>query len=256
MRKAFLGVLFFTVLLAVVMKTTVAPTAGEQYDPTPPFGFGLLTSEKDADLHGPKNPYNIFINYELGMHCVGFDMSYCCIIPPYNSIQAQVVQSGAEGGKPRLLSPEDGIKLHYSLRDNSYSEGNKMRYWSVPKDVAGTGTMDRPGDNFANYVWNHLFIYKDLAGTLPANPETSARLHVGREIPVNIDTGPSGKSLAGGYLDYAGEMGGNIVFTDSLVPDLKNIALQLTSSHLWDALGLPLTAFNDSRRHGSIRTIT
>jgi mono/diheme cytochrome c family protein len=50
--------------------------------------------------------------------------------------------------------------------------------------------------------------------------------------------------------------GGNIVFTDSLLPNLKNIALKLTSSHLWDALGLPLTAFNDSRRRGSMRTIT
>ncbi|MDD3447802.1 MAG: hypothetical protein PHF72_02060, partial [Gammaproteobacteria bacterium] len=39
----------------------------------------------------PKNDYNISINYELGMHCTGFDFSYCCVLPPYNSIQAQVI---------------------------------------------------------------------------------------------------------------------------------------------------------------------
>lgn len=43
--------------------------------------------------HGPKNDYNITINYELGMHCTGFDFSYCCILPPYNSIQSQVIKT-------------------------------------------------------------------------------------------------------------------------------------------------------------------
>ena len=38
--------------------------------------------------------YPIMINYELGMHCTGFDFEYCCILPPYNSIQAQVVKVG------------------------------------------------------------------------------------------------------------------------------------------------------------------
>ncbi len=57
-------------------------------------------------------------------------------------------------------------------------------------------------------------------------------------------------------MDYAGDKGGNIVFTDSLIPEVKDVPLTLTASYLWDALGLPLTAFNDSRRKGSIRTIT
>jgi len=207
-------------------------------------------------VYGPLHPYNIFINYELGMHCVGFDVSYCCIIPPYNSIQAQVVRSGAAGEKPRLLSPDDGVRLSYFVEDNRYSEGNKMKYWGVPKDTDGNGSAGDPGDSIANYVWTHLFLYRDPAGTLPDNPDPSLRLRIGRELPVNVDSGPSGKNLFGGYLDYAGERGGNIVFTDSLVPQVRNVPLTLTASHLWDALGLPLTAFNDSTRRGSIRTVT
>jgi len=234
------------------------------YDPMPLFKLDLLEPIKvkpevlkdNGMTYNPKNPYNIFINYELGMHCVGFDISYCCIIPPYNSIQAQAVRSGLHGEKPHLLSPEDGVKLHYRVKDNSYSEGNKMKYWQVLKDVNGDGTMNDPGDNMANYVWDHLFIYKDLEGSLPENPEGSKRLHIGKEIPVNIDSGPSGKIISGGDMDYAKENGGNIVFADSLVPWMKDIPLKLTSSSLWDALGLPLTAFNDSRRRGSIRTVS
>ncbi len=263
LRPFFYPFLFCAGILLVISFVTKAVTEEKTYDPNPPFKLGLLkpvkvkagVGRKETTAYNPKNPYNIFINYELGMHCVGFDISYCCIIPPYNSIQAQAVQAGGQGEKPCLLSPDDKVKLYFTVKDNSYSEGNKMKYWQVLKDVSGNGTMSNPGDNMANYVWDHLFIYKDLQGTIPENPEKSKRLHIGKEIPVNIDSGPSGKSLSGGYMDYAKETGGNIVFTDSMFSEIKNIPLKLTSSYLWDALGLPLTAFNDRRRIGTIRTI-
>ncbi len=249
--------------ILLVLFVTKAVTDEKTYDTSPPFKLGLLrpikpraeAPEKEKVFYNPRNPYNLFINYELGMHCVGFDISYCCIIPPYNSIQAQAVQTGSRGEKPRLLSPDDRVKLYYWVKDNSYSEGNKMKYWQVLKDVSGNATMNEPNDNMANYVWDHLFIYKNLEGAIPEPPESSKRLHIGKEIPVNIDSGPSGKPLSGGYMDYAKGNGGNVVFTDSMIPEIKNIPIKLTSSYLWDALGLPLTAFNDSRRTGSIRTI-
>ena len=155
-----------------------------------------------------------------------------------------------------LLEPGSGTSLYYNVRDNSYSEGNKMKYWQVTKDVYGDGKMDDPGDSMANYVWTHLFIYKDLEGTLPDDWSESKRLRVGRDIQVNIDSGPTGKGLAGGFLAYSGSRGGNKVFTDSMVPEVKNVPLTLTASYLWDALGLPLTAFNDSRRKGTIRSVS
>lgn len=250
-------------LLIFFVSIFYPPVAGSEYDGQPPFALSLMKEVplsqmpgQGVTLYDPKSPYAIFINYELGMHCVGFDVSYCCVIPPYNSIQAQALRTAVAGGIPRLLSPDDGLMLSYSVRDNSYSEGNKMRYWHVTKDVYGNGKMDEPGDTMANYVWTHLFIYKDLEGTLPHDWTEKERLHVGKEIQIPVDSGPTGKSLSGGYLSYSGSRGGNKVFIDSLIPEVKNIALTLTSSFLWDALGLPLTAFNDSRRKGTIRSIT
>ncbi len=250
-------------MMAGIMCGVGATNNAKPYDGSPPFGLGKLqpitfkpehAGVGETTIYGPKKPYNIFINYELGMHCVGFDISYCCIIPPYNSVQAQAVRSASgSDGKPVLLSPGNEVQLHYAIKDNSYSEGNKMKYWAVPKDASGAGTMANPDDNMANYVWNHLFIYKDLQGTLPDNPQKAQRRYVGKQIPVNIDSGPTGRGVAGGYMDYAREKGGNIVFTDSMLPELKNVPLVLTASYLWDALGLPRTAFNDSRRRGSIR---
>jgi mono/diheme cytochrome c family protein len=232
------------------------------YDMNPPFKLDKLKKFVKIDDSGsqisgfePKNDYNIFVNYELGMHCVGFSMDYCCVIPPYNSIQAQAIKGGKDGQLPKLLTPDNGVKLYYYTRDNSYSEGNKMRYFAVPKDADGDGHFDSPNDTVANYVWTHLFIYKDLEGTKPAGTTEKDRLRIGRQISVKTDCGPSGKPISGGYLEYAGKHGGNIVFSDTLVPAVKDVKLVLTASHLWDALGLPLTAFNDSRRKGTLRSV-
>jgi len=254
---------FLLSALASVALITLSSTTASAYDMNPPFTLDQLNKYEGVDANGnkvkgyePKNNYNVFVNYELGMHCVGFEMSYCCVIPPYNSIQAQAVKGGKDGALPKLLTPDDDVKLYYYTKDNSYSEGNKMKYWSVPKDTDGDGHLDSPNDNVANYVWTHLFIYKDLAGTVPAGAGDKDRLRVGRQIPVRIDAGPSGKPMSGGYMDYSGVDGTNIVMTDTLVPPVKNVKLVLTASHLWDALGLPLTAFNDSTRRGTIRSVT
>jgi len=249
---------FFKYILLLVMSLAVTASA---YEKSPPFSLKSLekttikVNGKKMTAYNPKNTYSAFVNYELGMHCVGFDMSYCCVIPPYNSIQAQAIKTGQNGDLPTHLSHDD-VKLFYYTKDNSYSEGNKMKYWNVLKDVDGNGRMDDSGDNLANYVWKHLFIYKDLEGTVPKGSTADKRLYVGEQIKVNIDSGPTGQHMAGGYLEYAGKHGGNIVLTDTLVPPVKDLPIVLTASHVWDALGLPMTAFLDSTRTKTLRSVT
>jgi len=104
-RSAGLFLLCVATLLVTIF-VTKAVTDEKAYDGSPPFKLELLELVRmktsvtggETPVYHPRNPYNIFINYELGMHCVGFDISYCCIIPPYNSIQAQAVRSGVRGG--------------------------------------------------------------------------------------------------------------------------------------------------------------
>jgi len=251
-------------MISKIVKSTVAASllataafSAASYDKAPPFGIDKLEAVKvnGKTAYQPKADYSMFVNYELGMHCVGFDMSYCCVIPPYNSIQSQAIKIGKGDTLPKLMTPDDNVKVFAYTKDNTFSEGNKMRYWTVAKDADGDGHLDSPNDNVANYVWTHLFIYKDLEGTMPKGVTEKDRLRVGRQIPVKVDHGPSGAPMTG-YMSYAGKHGGSIVFTDTLVPAVKDVKLVLTASHLWDSLGLPLTAFNDSRRKGSLRSVT
>ena len=208
---------------------------------------------------GPKNDYNITINYELGMHCTGFDFSYCCILPPYNSIQSQVVKTAknqydfpvlleADPKDPTVLVDGDKrMKLEYGHVDNSFSEGTKLAYWNVPYDVNGDGEYGK-NENVGNAYFTHLYVYKGLEGSNPKNTsKDSEKKRIGIEIPIPRDMGPAGavvpSPLKGGHLHYTGEKG-TIVYTKS--PVLDNVPIVLTNPGIWDALGLPLTPFYDN----------
>ena len=111
--------------------------------------------------------------------------------------------------------------------------------------------MNDPGDNFANYVWTHLFIYQDLEGTLPAKPERGPATARRQGDPRQHRYGPVGQEPLRRLPGLRREAGGAISSSPILCcREMKNVPLELTASHLWDALGLPLTAFNDSRRKG------
>src|SRR5512139_600203 len=228
------------------------------------FALGSAQANAAQDAKGavdplkPKNDYNITINYELGMHCTGFDFSYCCVLPPYNSVQSQVIKTSTGPNKfPELLESDandptvlvDGKKrfrLAYGHVDNTYSEGSKLKYWDVPYDVNGDGKYSA-NENVANAYFSHLYVYKDLKGTNPKGTSADKeKLFVGIQIPVPRDNGPAGAAapspMKNGHLHYTGDKG-TMVYTKS--PVLDNVPILLTNPGIWDALGLPLTPFND-----------
>jgi hypothetical protein len=231
----------------------------------------LQSADKSMKVsaYKPINDYNITINYELGMHCTGFDFTYCCVLPPYNSIQSQVVKTSTGTRKfPELLEADktdaavlvDGkkrFKLTYGHVDNNYSEGNKLKYFDVPYDINGDGKYDK-NENVANAYFSHLYVYKDLKGTNPKGTSADKeKLYVGIQIPIPRDNGPAGAAvpspMKGGNLHYTGDKG-TIVFTKS--PVLDNVPIVLTNPGIWDALGLPLTPFNDRDAAQDMLTLT
>ncbi len=234
---------------AAMAHETAAPSGMKRY-------AGPLVA---ADPNKPKNDYNITINYELGMHCTGFDFTYCCVLPPYNSIQSQVIKTATGKKKyPEMLEADENdptvvvdgkkrFKLNYGHIDNNFSEGNKLKYWDVPYDVNEDGKYG-PNENVANAYWPHLYVYKDLKGSNPkGTSKDSEKLRVGLQVPVPKDNGPAGAAapspMQGGHLHYTGEVG-TIVYTQS--PVLENVPIMLTHPGIWDALGLALTPFTDS----------
>lgn len=248
-------------LTASALILAIAAGCGAQqqstlYHPIKERAYGPDASAMAADPTRPKNEYNITLNYELGMHCTGFDFTYCCVLPPYNSLQAQVVKT-ATGEKryPELLESDparrdilvDGkrrMKIEYGHTDNSYSEGDKLAYWNVKYDINGDGEYSAD-DNVANAYFTHLYVYEELKET--HNSTERHKVRIGIELPIPKDNGPAGAAvpspMSNGHLHYSGDKG-TVVYTKS--PVLDNVPIMLTSPGIWDALGLPLTPWQDS----------
>ncbi|RMG28454.1 MAG: hypothetical protein D6721_08275 [Gammaproteobacteria bacterium] len=269
----------------------------------------------------PKNAFNILMNYELGMHCTGFEFSYCCVLPPYNSILAQVVRTEKVGDTPQLLEADPNVGLDFLgrptvVRDTqldqngnfkkyvikywheaqprndgrgapqvdpliSLVEGNSLLMWNTRFDAAATdsnnalvtGTIDGatnvvvgdgdyadPEDNYANAWLNHLYIYADLEGSNPTGGSAEKdKIRLGlRNLTANVqfstvlpdNSGPAFHPMGPGavnglnnVLTFSGDKG-TVVFTQMKV--LENLPIMLTSPRIWEALGLPLTPFEDT----------
>lgn len=94
---------------------------------------------------------------DLGMHCYNRDFQDLAVLPPFNTLWAQVVKVG---DPPQIVT--EGVKVTYSFPDNSTSV-NKSNFWVYDQDLFGvdlppdigltgkglSGEMDKHGDYFA-----------------------------------------------------------------------------------------------------------
>jgi hypothetical protein len=140
------------------------------------FGDKLTTSvladSPQVSANAPSAPradrYVLLGWNDLGMHCYNRDFTNLAVLPPYNTLWAQVVKVGEP---PQIVTA--GITIEYSFPDNTYSVG-KSNFWDTipgsnpPKQIAAslfglssplpantgltgkklTGTMDLQGDHF------------------------------------------------------------------------------------------------------------
>lgn len=102
------------------------------------------------------NEYVVLAWNDLGMHCYNRDFQDLAVLPPYNTLWAQVVKVG---DPPQIIT--NGITVTYSFPDNTYSVG-KSNFWDYDIPLFGvdlapnvglagkglSGTMDLDIDHF------------------------------------------------------------------------------------------------------------
>ena len=66
---------------------------------------------------------------DLGMHCYNRDFRDLAVLPPYNTLWAQVIQ---RGDPPQIVT--NNIKVEYSFPNNTYSVG-KSNFWSYAQSL-------------------------------------------------------------------------------------------------------------------------
>jgi hypothetical protein len=139
----------------------------------------------------PKNTFNIMMNYELGMHCTGFEFAYCCVLPPYNSILAQVVKtqrsSRGQGAFAKLLEGDpveglDGLGRQTVLRDADLGSNNEfqkyvLEYWhdAQPREPSAR-VIPQTSTLISAVEGNTLLMWNTLADSAAVNADGSLKL--------------------------------------------------------------------------------
>ena len=145
----------------------------------------------------PSGDYIVIAWNDLGMHCYDDDFSKFSILPPYNTLWAQVIKRGAT---PEIVT--SGITVEYSFENNTTSQG-KTNFWNYADKLFGvnlspdtglkgkklSGTMDNAGDHFiaegipltqynddgsVNYYQTAIVTVKDAQGNIIAQTRTVA----------------------------------------------------------------------------------
>jgi len=92
----------------------------------------VMTSPAPARaVTAPASPYVVLGYNDLGMHCMNQDFSEFMILPPFNTLHAQVILRGL-----RSTIMTRGITLSYSVPANTTSY-QKTNFWSYVKDLLG-----------------------------------------------------------------------------------------------------------------------
>jgi len=83
--------------------------------------------------------YVLFGWNDLGMHCYNHDFQDLAVLPPYNTLWAQVVK---RGDPPQIVT--QGIRVQYSFPDNTKSS-NKSNFWTYAGQLFGVNLADNIG---------------------------------------------------------------------------------------------------------------
>ncbi len=145
---------YMLVALAVALIATVALSA---FPPVTAMANSTVVKLVAAiDPEAVNGNYVVVSWNDLGMHCMNQFFKVMAVLPPYNTVWAQVVKRGRE---PQVVTTN--IKVTYKIRGNTYSVG-KSDFWTyAPKlfgvtlapNVGLTGKkladkMDPKGDHF------------------------------------------------------------------------------------------------------------
>jgi hypothetical protein len=105
----------------------------------------------------PAGVYKVISWNDLGMHCMNENFANLAVLPPYNTLWAQVI---LQGPQPKIITST--VTIDYNIVGNTYSAG-KSNFWTYSKQLFPTidpgpnvglkgatlaGSMQRDPDHF------------------------------------------------------------------------------------------------------------
>ena len=144
------------------------------------LGAGVFTSVMAAGGPADVTTPMVVLGYnDLGMHCMNSDYSEMLILPPFNTLHAQVL---LRGPSPDIITGDVTVK--YAIPGNTHS-ADKSNFWQFPQPLLGN-----PAPNVG-------VTGSRMSGTMSPTPERDWSVtgipivpidDLGRESPYNLAT--------------------------------------------------------------------
>ena len=136
-----------TLIAILLLAVTIALAAAS---PAPSLAYAKPNNEQTAPptltqylpivLSGSQHgTYVMFGWNDLGMHCYNHDFQDLAVLPPYNTLWAQVIK---RGDPPQIVT--SGIRIQYAFPDNTTSS-NKTNFWAYEAQLFGINLPDNVG---------------------------------------------------------------------------------------------------------------
>ena len=111
-------------------------------------GGGGDDKDDESDIPATKNDYTLLAWNDLGMHCLNPTYDTLVILPPYNTVWAQLIK---RGNPPELVTTD--VTLTYEMVNNSSSVdktstlfgGDYGQFWTYAIDLFGFTPDDNIG---------------------------------------------------------------------------------------------------------------
>ncbi len=114
-----------------------------------------------ASFDKEKDEYALFAFNDLGMHCISDNDAYFVILPPANSLMAQVVKRGET---PKVV--HEGIHLDYKVQEGFENPEKHVMFWDWAKTIFGADL--KPGIGLGGRGVNGKMEYSDKHGAYTA----------------------------------------------------------------------------------------
>jgi hypothetical protein len=95
------------------------------------LGLGVLGAAIGTGRPEEAETYTVIAYNDLGMHCMQQDFSQMMILPPFNTVRAQVIR---RGGSPDIMTSD--VTLTYELPGNTTSS-DKCNFWTYAPALLG-----------------------------------------------------------------------------------------------------------------------
>ncbi|MBF0621305.1 MAG: hypothetical protein HQL54_05205 [Magnetococcales bacterium] len=104
------------------------------------------TSNGDSTAPITRSSHLVLASNDLGMHCLDKDYSVFSLLPPYNVVNAQVVERGL---RPKILSSSEASVSYSATTDSTGSinrtSSDKVNFWTHAEALFGQQLSDEVG---------------------------------------------------------------------------------------------------------------